>query len=280
LKELERLSYPLTRPSRVGIFNKDNFILPFIHALLFFIGYIGVIAATIFNTMYLGKDTADDATEILQVLKFANKIELKEGQITYDSTSKSFKTTLSGYKDFSNVNYGLYVYFFIGENAHKVPNDSLVLEFEETKVNVYYNTMFMQGPVSYSYSDSIARDFDLYDVLEGDMDSTISFNQIVSDAISKANIRYQFYTFMTEAARAFAFYALVILFLLILSSFTNGAIELGVRFKLVLYDSIPYSFIMMLTYMFNFSYLQYLALIIPFIYTIITFRHILRIKKQ
>ena len=156
---------------------------------------------------------------------------------------------------------------------------SLVLEFDETNVNVYYNTMFMQGPVSYSYSDSIARDFDLYDVLSGQREASIVFNQILTDAFENANIRYQVYHFLSEIGKTLVFYGILIFFLLLFSTASNPTIEMKVRIKLVLYDSLPYLFIMMLMYMFNFSYLQYLALLLPFIYSIITFRHILRVKK-
>lgn len=279
MKELLRLTYSLTRPSKVGIFNKDKILIPILHAIAFFALYCLVFAILTFNTTYLGNETASEVTELMQICKFANVIELNEDQITFDSSTSSFQTTLKGYKDFSYKDAGVYIYFFMGENQHSIPNDSVILDFKEKEVDVYYNTIFSNKPVTYKYANSITENFDLYDVLSGQREATIVFNQILTDAFENANIRYQVYHFLSEIGKTLVFYGILIFFLLLFSTASNPTIEMKVRMKLVLYDSLPYLFIMMLMYMFNFSYLQYLALLLPFIYSIITFRHILRVKK-
>ena len=280
MKELLRITYSLARPSKVGVFNKDNIIIPILHMLVLFIGLCVTLCLIVFNTTYFGKSTADSIVEYLGNAKFNNAINLEDDKIYYDSTTHKFVCEYENGKNYSSKNSGIYMYFFIDDSTTKViPQDYIVMDFHEEYVSLYYNTIFTKNEAKFYYKDSFSNSFDLSKAASGDISNFLEASNLFKEALSLINVNYQIYDAVLNCGQALLFYILVFVFLIIVSSFTNPQIDMKVRLKLVMYDSLPYPFLMILTFMFNFSYLQYVALFLPFLYTVITFKHILKIKK-
>ncbi|MDE7161719.1 MAG: hypothetical protein K2N65_03055, partial [Anaeroplasmataceae bacterium] len=84
-------------------------------------------------------------------------------------------------------------------------------------------------------------------------------------------------SFIQETISLFVYYLICVFFCYILSIAINPSISKGVRAKFCFYDACVFLIGSFFAYLFDFGILIYFALALPLIYTIITFRHVIKV---
>ena len=262
---MQRLIDILCHPRRLGIYNKDKIYIPLIYFISFFLLFIGVVMIINFNTEYYNANTSSN---IIQVIDISNEDVYGE----YINNEFIFNNKKS------DISTDDIIIYFNHKNVDKSVNtiDKTIINFEADKVSIYYG---LSQKVSYKYDKYEIDNFSLAGVCSGDIDDIVTFKDLLNNIFFDFNTKYQVSTILPLLFQYFMQFLMVFAFALIFSFFVNPGIKFDVRFKLLIYDSLIFLFVMMLSVMIQISWLEYLAYALPIIFAGITFSHIIRISK-
>jgi hypothetical protein len=264
---LQRIKTSLCHPRYIGLFFKDKF-----HKiiLLVFVFFLVFTAGVFAKTMLTDQFGNDEAIAVQKVIQYSTDSNGKRPtiDIKYDSSSKK----ITGNSIVFTQEEVIISFLHDGNIVNK---DAISINFTENGYSIYYGYYFLgKGDLN----DASLKSFDLSKVQNGDTLECMNFRSSLVTIFDK----YQYVEAAIIGAQAIisilVYYALVIVLCLIYAYFANPSIEFKIRMKLVLYDTLPYFYWCLISILLGVSWIQYIACLVPFIYTSITFAHIKRIR--
>ena len=262
---MQRLIDILCHPRRLGIYNKDKTYIPLIYLLSFFLLFMGIVMIINFNTEYYSADTSSGIIHVIDISNEDVYGEYIDNEFHFNNKRNEIKTD------------DMIIYFNHNDVDTSINTISkTIINFKSENVVIYYG---LSQKVSYKYSSYDIDDFSLTGVCEGDIKDIVAFKDLLNNIFFDFNSKYQVSTIAPLFMQYIMQFLMVFVFALIFSFFVNPGIKFQVRFKLLIYDSIIYLFVMMLAVMIQISWLEYIAYALPIIFAGITFSHIIRISK-
>lgn len=258
---LERLKDCLCHPKFLGKYNKDYPGIVFLTIFIFFVLFAAMFAAR----CYTDAPFDDSSSQIIT----SQIIRQGGADIVYDAE----KNVLQGQSiEFQGEGYRL---VFLPSNAKMTMKfDEMTILFKEELAEVYYSNMKVS---SIAYQDITVSGFNLKDVASNATSDIYSFKLFVGNILNSANIFFQTFSFIQGMVSIVLYYLICVLFSVFLSIAINPTIDRGVRIKLCFYDGCVFFVGSFFAHLFAFEMLVYFSLLLPMVYTLITFRHIVRI---
>lgn len=264
---LERFKDCLCNPKYIGKYNKDKFGKIFINIILFFLLSVSIIAVRCYTENPLSNDVATNFTSMV--------IKNGSSDVAYDSLNH--KLTGSSYKMSSN---GFILIVLPNENDVIALNfDYITVILAEDTANLYYDN---QKISSLKYNEMSSKDFKFDNISCNQIVDINHFQSFIDEIFASGRTMFQTFNFIDSIFTSIVYYILCVFFCYIFSIGLNPTIERKVRAKLCFYDSCVFFACQFFAYLFNSELLIYLALMLPIIYSFITFRHIIRVivKKE
>lgn len=264
---LERIKTSLCHPKYIGLFFKDKLYKPILLMMIFLAIFAGSIITKCLLTDQFGASQAITVEKIIQ-----------------------YSTDSNGNKPTVNVSYDKETKKITGETM-AFTSDEMVLSFlpttktvNQNKVTVFlyeesyliYYGYFKIGEGYYKNED--LESFSIAKVQTGDTVNCINFRAFLVGIFDRAQTTEALVIATQAIISNFVYYVLVVILCLFAAYFLNPSIEFKIRIKLVLYDSLSYFYWYLLALLIGVNWLEYVALIVPFIFTNITFAHIRRVR--
>ncbi len=259
---MKHLRYITCHPSRIGLFHKDHPLVVFFFFIIFACLAFGALALRDFNTQYFGSSDIDYIVQTVVKDQTNTNIEYKDHKLTGD---------IALYK-----NNPLEIRVLSTDK--KVDNSGLIIYMNENTTQVYYNYIQI-GNIKYS---DIPNDysFTFAGVKDNNRTELYNFRCFIDYILLISNTGYAANMYLSNTLNVLLYYFIfAIVAVLIYSFFTNSQIAMGVRSKLIIYDSLIYFVIIFFTVCLNVSFLQYVAFFVPLLFCRSTFSHIIKVRK-
>ncbi|MDE7263292.1 MAG: hypothetical protein K2N64_01345 [Anaeroplasmataceae bacterium] len=257
----ERFKDCICHPRCIGKYNKDRAGVVFLTIVLFFTLCAGMLAARCYT------DSPFTEAPLLSVT--SKIIQHGDNDVAFDRETN----TLSG-TGFELGGTGIRLVVLPKDNQYSLPLDTVTLLLEESGAKVFYSNVEIS---SMEYKDITVSSFNLANVAANQSLDTYNFRVLVSSLLESTTLFFQTYSFVQEVISIIIFYLICVVFCYVLSIAMNPTIDRGVRAKLSFYDGCVFFVGSFFAYLFNVSIIIYFALALPLIYTLITFRHIIKI---
>ena len=250
----------ICHPSQIVLYFNDKVYKIILWLLSFLIIIVGIIVAYSFKIGDYDYTLTDGVINTITLKEEALDIKYNDSKLT--GTSYAIKGD------------GVYIYFCKSDFVH---NDyGLVMNFKEDHVDIYYRLF---SKVSFNYSDSGVANFSFEDIKYNRNSARIYFESLFNQAQTKIAKEKQLMFVLDNGLNLLMMYALALGFSIVFSLFINPLIKFPHRLRICVYDSLIYLIFMVFVLMIQVSWLQYVALVLPLIYTNISFRKIVVIKR-
>lgn len=255
----------LCHPSRIGLYIKDKFYVVILMFIFFAVLFLGVLALKVYPSDYYSLENAENISFALSKSNMVPTIEYKDKKIVGE---KSYMIVMD---DFSAC--------FLPENYstnNEITKKSLNMAFYEDHVDIYYGSSLAKTT---KYEDLTISDFNFNNVYKGVTKDRIHFEEFMFTFLDSVELHFKNTVYLQNSLIALGYYAIALFVSALFSFYVNPGIAMKVRWKLLVYDSLIYFFGMVFSVIFAYGIIEYIALVLPLIYTNITFRHIIRIRK-
>lgn len=264
---LERLRIILAHPTRIGLFFKDKIYIPILFVLTMFFLFVSVDSIYNVNTKQFNYSQAKSFNVLVQ-----NTLNEKK---EVPSLNMSFDSSTNKITGDNHVFIGESIILAVNSTNTYSRNGYISVNLRENSADLYEGFIKL-GTIEYKSIE--AAGFTFTNVQKGDLKDNLYFTEFIFKLFSKVNTNQAILHVLDNSLTCLIFFVGVLIFCLIDSYFLNPPIEMKVRGKLVIYDSFPYLFVMLLAALFRASWLQYVALAIPVLYVNLTFSHIKKIR--
>ena len=257
---MQKLMNLICHPTRIVLYFNDKAYKIIIWLLSFIILVGTILASFAFTTKAYDVDFGESLAKYMASKETVPNLKYEDGK-------------MSG-SEYSIKSNGIYIYFIKNDFAH---NDyGLVMNFKEEQVDIYYRYF---GKKTVYYKDINTKNFTFEDVKKDQNLARIYFSEFIFQAVDKINLEASFLTFVDNMINVLSMLGAVILISVVFSFLINPQIQFRHRIRICAYDSIIYLVMMIFTLMFQISWLQYVALVLPLFYCNRSFRSIVVIKK-
>ncbi|MBR6072425.1 MAG: hypothetical protein IKP77_06335 [Acholeplasmatales bacterium] len=261
---MQRFKNVICHPSRIGLYHKDSPLMVLVYLVLFLGFLIGMLAVKTYNTDYFDYSDSSYVVSLICNNKNETTCEYKNHKLI----GSSFVVTDSEFE----------CYFLSGVSIENIKNSGIVFIMNENDMKVYYGYGLLKS-INYSDIDS-DYSFSINDVRNNESSAIFNIKGFYNYVFNSINLNYANNVFIGNILSILRYYLIFsVLVLAVYSYFINPSIAMGVRAKLVIYDSLVYFIVMFFMIVFEAKFLQYVALIFPLIYCSMTFSHILRVRK-
>ncbi|MDE5715482.1 MAG: hypothetical protein K2I42_05050 [Anaeroplasmataceae bacterium] len=257
----ERIKDCICHPRYLGKYNKDSFFKVFLILFLF----LCVACAMLAGRTYIEQPFDESsALEITSKIITANVI-----QANYDSSEKrlmgdSGVVTGQGFK--------LHI---LDEEWDKTRSSSdILIVLNEEQADIYVGAKLIS---SKKYQEIKTDSFSFEKIKDNDASSIYYFKIFILNILNSSNLYFQTMNFLDGLISIGISYLLCLVFSYFLSLVINPTIDRNVRFRLCLYDSCVFFVGSFFAFLFNIDFISYIALALPLLYTLITFRHIVKV---
>ncbi len=258
---MRRIIDCLCHPSRIGLYYKNKIGVIIAHVVVAMLVFVSVFSVSYINYDYFDHSFSRGITSLIRSSENDLNIKYNDGRLTGTGFS---------------VAAGEYEIYFLDSSFIK-ESEVLKVYFQEEKAEVYFGFRCI---ATYEYKNSTAKDFSFAEVKDYNIYDTIQFEGIVTGVFDTINTRYVVLDALEVLIGILTTYFIVLGIITLYSLFINPMISFKVRIKLCLYCSIVYFLAMFFTVCFMASWIQYLAFILPFMYTKRAFRRIVKVKKK
>lgn len=264
---LERIKTSLCHPKYIGLFFKDKYYKVIALILIFLAFFSTAIITKSLLTDQFGNGQALSVEKAIQFSVDTNG-KKPELELSFDSKEQKFVGKMMSFND-----NGVVVSFLKNEDIKS--QNKVSINLHEDYYVIYYG-YYKLGTGKYDNKE--LKSFDVKGVQSGNIDDCIKFRSFLIIIFDTVQVPEALVISFQAIISNLVYYVFVVVLCLLSAYFLNPAIEFKIRMKLVLYDSLSYFYWFVLALLFNVSWLQYVALIVPFLYTNITFAHIRRIR--
>lgn len=259
---LERFKDCLCNPRFIGKYNKDKFGKIFLIIFLFFLLSASLQAARCYTENPLPNNISKNFTSMV--------IKTGSSDVSYDSEKHIL--TGSSFKVSSN---GINMVVLPKENDVISLNiDYITIILEESEAHIYYSNQKMS---SLKYNEISSKDFKFSNISCNQVIDINHFESFIDEIFNSSRTMFQTLNFIDGVMSSLVYYILCVFFCYIFSIGINPTIQRNVRAKLCFYDGCVFFACQFFAYLFNVELLIYLGLMLPIIYSFITFRHIIKI---
>lgn len=258
---LERFKDCLCHPKFLGKYNKDRAGVVFLTIFIFLVLFTAIFAARCYTEAPFNDSSSQTVTSEI--------ITQGSSDVIYDAE----KHLLSGKSiELKGEGYRLLI---LPSNGKATMNfDEVTILLKEEYAEMYYSSMRVS---SIEYKDIIASSFSLEKVAENKTTDIYNFKTFLNSVLSSSNLFFQTFSFLQGVVTTIIFYLICVFFSVFLSIAINPTIDRDVRIKLCFYDGCIFFIGCFFAHLFDFGILVYFSLLLPMIYTLITFRHIVKI---
>ncbi|MDE6661181.1 MAG: hypothetical protein K2J93_05120 [Anaeroplasmataceae bacterium] len=257
-----RIKYCLCHPRYIGKYNKDKGGIVFLTIFIFFL----------FCTLMQGARcyTENPISETVAYTITSTIVQYGETNVEYDAGEAKLKG------DFFEVNHeGFHLLFLPNENTRvSYKLDTVTIVFEEETASLYYSSF---KAATLAYKDLNIANFSFANVARNQAADTYYFRIFIDSTFDSAKLFFQTFSFLQGIFSALVYYVICFVFSYVLSIAINPAINRGVRAKLCLYDGCIVFIGIFFAYLFNSDFIIYISLALPLVYTLVTFRHIIKV---
>ena len=255
----------LCHPSRIGLYIKDKIYVVIIMFISFVALFMGVMALKVYPQDYYSLESAENISFAVSKSNIIPTIKYENKKIVGD---KPYMVIMD---DFSAC--------FLPENYstnNEITKRSLNMAFYEDHVDIYYGSRLSN---TIKYEEVNVSDFDFNNVYKGVTKDRINFEEFVFHFLDSTELHFKNTVYLQNSLIAIGYYAISLFVSALFSFYVNSGIAMKVRWKLLIYDSLVYFFVMIFSIVFAYGFIEYIALVLPLIYSNITFRHIIRVRK-
>lgn len=253
-----RIKDCLCHPKWIGKYFKDRIWSVFLMLVLFFGCYAAVSAARAYTTAPF---TSESASSLVSTI-YRNA----ENDIYYQAEDHELYGTSTVYQ---GPSFSMY---FLSEEVNY--QSEITIVFDRDSAAVYeYNLKIGQV----FYRDLRISSFSLANVKKYQSADVYEFGKLAMAVLESSFLYYQSAAFLYDLGVTLAYYLMIVLVLCFFSVYINPGIELKIRIKLCFYDALVYFAVCMFSVLFGISWLSYVAFIVPVIYNLITFKHIIKV---
>lgn len=256
-----RIRICLCHPSKIAMFFRDKALTIALYILGLFALFVSISALRAYTTDYFNYSDTKSITNLV--------LEQNSGDAVYDSNTHTLTGTAVKYEASDFI-----LDVLLSEGYANV--DKLVFKMKETSVDVVFMGYLVS---SYTYEELQPKNFTFAGILNADTVEIINFQSLMNTLLDKVNINYSHYEFIQSIYIAVSYFAVILIVGCLSSYFINPKIDWKTRVKLCLYSSGVFFMVMIFAVLLNYVWIQYLAMILPLIYTNITFSHIIKISK-
>lgn len=257
----ERIKDCICHPRYIGKYHKDHAGIVVLTILIFLVLCCSVLGARSYTT-----SPFDDSISLGFT---SNLIQVGEKSTEY----KQENHLLSG-ESFEVEGNGFRLVVLPQEGQLKVKSDMITIVLNPNDAVVYFSTLDIS---KISYSNLQIADFSFKQVSQNNPKDTYYFRIMIDEILDSSKVFFQTFTFLQELFSIVVYYLICVIFSYILSLAINPTISRGVRAKFCFYDGCAFLIGAFFAYLFNVGILFYFALALPLIYTIITFRHVVKV---
>lgn len=258
----DRIRICLCHPKLIGLYYKDSFLRVIFYIVSLFAVFTGVAAAVAYNTDHFKyEDTKYVSNLILG--------EDKTSDIVLDKTNNRLTGTPVKYET------GDLIVNFLVEESYSL-SQKIIFRFKSDSVDVLYNGYIMG---SYTYESMPVNGFSLEKMKTGDTLNIVYFQDCIDVLFGRVNTAYASFYFGEAVSVGIMYFFMILIVAFATSYFLNPTITGKIRFKLAIYSVSVFYLVMTLSLMLNAAWLQYVAIILPLVYSNITFAHIIKVGK-
>ena len=256
---MQKFTDLLFHPSHIVFYYKDKIVKVLLWVLAFFSVVVGLFS------LYTYTSKGYDYNYVTSI---ATSLQTKDNTISTEFKDKK----LSG-EAIKIIGSNLRIYILKYDFAN---NDfGLVMNFKEEEVDVYYQTAFKK---TIKYSSLDIDNFTFENVRNNNRTDVLEFESLIIVALDSIDNVVKTFSLLNDVLDLLIMFAAIVVFSIILSLFINPPIDFKSRFKICIYDSLIYFVLMAFTLMIGITWIQYIAMGMPLIFTMISFRSIVRIK--
>lgn len=258
----ERIKDCICHPRYIGKYNKDKSGIVFLTIFIFFLICILMQGIRCYTENPISETVSYTITSTI----------IQHGQTNVEYDAKEGK--LKG--DFFEENRdGFHLIVLPAENARiALKLDTVTIVLEEEAATIYYSNV--KSSVL-SYKDISISSFSFDNVAKNQAQDTYYFRIFIDSIFDSAKVFFQSYAFIQSIFSTIIYYLICVVFCYILSIGINPTIQRGVRIKLCLYDGCVFFIGTFFAYLFNSDFIIYISLALPLVYTLVTFRHIIKV---
>ncbi len=248
----------LVHPSRIALCFRDKVWQPISIVLGFFIALIFVEGMIALNSTYFNRNLCNQVTTVVSSIDSNSNLIYKNNKLIGDSLKI----------EESDISIG----FLVDDLKY---NDGLMFNFHEDRVDVYYKK---ESIGSYNFSN-FNGEFSIINIINGNIADKAVFSDLIYSSLEYLNNNLRMNSFISSFG-ILSLYTIGLFVLLILYSFlVNPGIKMDARWRLCAYTLPIFYVFLFFSEAFNLYYLQFVALLMPFIYCKMAFSHIIRIRK-
>ena len=264
---IEIIKTSLCHPKYIGLFFKNKLYKIILIVFLFFAVFSGSIITKCLLTDQFGTDQAFQVQKIIQYSSDNDGVK-PTVDIKFDSqTNKITGKTMVFKSDDAVISFR--------NDATIIAQNALSINLFEDGYVIYYG-YYKLG--SGNYNNEYLKSFDISKIQSGDALNSSNFRDFLVIIFDNVQISQALVISFQSIISNFVYYILLILFCLLSAYFFNPTIELKIRFKLVLLDSLSYFYWYLIAILTGLSFIEYIAFIVPLLFTTITFAHIKRVR--
>lgn len=258
---LNRLLDCIVKPRFIGKYHSDSFFKVLLTIFIFFCLYMGILAMRCFNSDYFSNDDSRLVASIV--------VQYGGNDISYNSLENKIEGDTYIYK---GEVFNLVV--LPAENYNYDLNAINIVLHEDHSQIVFYGVVVS----NVQYQNLNIESFDFNAVANNDFTNTYNFCNLISLTLQSSNAVFQAMDFFQKGmTNLILLVVIALLCYFAISKIVNPSIDRDVRLKLVMYDACIFFVALMFAEMLNVAFLEYFGIILPGIYTYITFKHIVKV---
>ena len=256
---MEKIINIICHPSLIVLYFKDKIYQIILLALSFYIVLVGILALYAYTDKYYNYEYVSDLTKLVSSYNEEMDLEYKD-------------SNLSGSSYVISKDEACLVFM---KDVVSNPEYSIFLVFKEDRVVYYYQSV---RRFELKYSNLGISDFTFKDIQDNNLTARAKLSTIIDKTLMLANPIAQTYSLVSSAINLAFLYFMSFLIAMLISFFTNPAIEFKYRISICLYDSIIFFVVLLFGLLFNISWFKYVAILMPAVYSRFSFRSIVRIR--
>ncbi|MDE5547323.1 MAG: hypothetical protein K2I88_07650, partial [Anaeroplasmataceae bacterium] len=249
-------------PRYIGKYNKDKGGIVFLTIFIFFLICILMQGIRCY--------TENPISETVPYTITSTLIQHGETNVVYDAEEGKLKGDF-----FDTDRDGFHLVVLPSENiriTYKL--DTVTIILEEESASLYYSNVKAS---TLSYKDLKISSFSFDQVAKNQAKDTYYFRIFIDSIFDSSKLFFQTYAFIQGIFSTIIYYLICVVFSYALSIAINPTINRGVRAKLCFYDGCVFFIGSFFAYLFNSDFLIYISLALPLVYTLVTFRHIIKV---
>ncbi|MCM1130393.1 MAG: hypothetical protein NC310_03125 [Roseburia sp.] len=258
----ERFKDCVCHPRYIGKYNKDKGGIVFLTILIFF--FLSILMQGIRSY------TANPISETFSYAMTSTVIQHGKTNVVYNAAEGKI---IGDY--FESKHNGFHLIVLPEEHTSvALELDAVTVILEEESATLYYGNLRAS---TFLYKNLDIVNFSFENVATNQATDTYYFRIFIDHILDSAKVFFQTYAFIQGIITTVVYYLICVAFSYVLSIAINPTINRGVRIKLCMYDGCVFFVGTFFAYLFNSDIITYFSLALPLVYTLVTFRHIIKV---